>query len=95
MSDKPEMFDAQGRRLPVMKCPTCQHPMDAATRMLGQERPRPGDLSVCLKCAEVLVFQPDMSMRLALLNDLIDLPKSEARALDKARALIRRTRPLG
>lgn len=90
-----ERLDSQGRRLPKVACPHCDHPLDAATRVGDNFRPKPGDITICLKCSEILVFQPDMTVRLAFLNDLLNLPKEEARLLEKGQALIRRKRPLG
>jgi hypothetical protein len=50
--------------LPVSHCPWCGYAMDAATNPNdGATQPKPGDLSVCISCASVLVFNDDLTLR--------------------------------
>lgn len=56
-------------KLPPCKCPTCGHLIDAFTgATLGSlERPvpKPGSVSVCAYCGELLMFDSAMRARLA------------------------------
>src|ERR1035437_5604555 len=46
--------------LPKSTCPVCGYEMDAATRPGNHEdKPGPGDLSLCMKCGEVGAFRED------------------------------------
>lgn len=85
---------SNGKPLPVCKCPVCSHVLDSATGVPGQgdARPKPGDLSVCLKCGEVLEFAADMSITVASVASLMALDATGAAMLEKAQRLIRRER---
>ena len=48
-------------RLKPSPCPSCGYEMDAATAAFEDVRPKPGDVSVCLKCAALLEFAEDMT----------------------------------
>ena len=43
-------------KLTEVRCPYCDGALDAASHMSEAVRPKPGDLSVCLYCAQPLVF---------------------------------------
>ncbi len=51
-------------------CPTCGADLNAATAMSDPESsPSPGDLSLCIKCGELLVF--DQDIKLALMSERV------------------------
>lgn len=53
-------------RLEVQLCPKCGYTLDAATKVEGTKgAPEPGDLTVCLGCASVLQFGPELKLCLA------------------------------
>ena len=59
----PELRDT---RTPKSNCPFCLHKLDAA--MSGDPAhpdvmPKPGDFSVCISCASILVFTDDLRLR--------------------------------
>lgn len=71
MSDLPDYF-----RDPT-PCPSCDQPLDGhlGTRP-GQAGPKPGDISICVYCAELLVYGdglrlaiPDEALRADLMTD--------------------------
>lgn len=41
------------------RCPGCYQLLDAATSMAPEHRPGPGDWTVCVYCAAVLVFDEE------------------------------------
>lgn len=52
------------------RCPKCGERMNGATDPLGSAVPTPGDLSVCVYCGNVLVFNHDMTVRDATRYDV-------------------------
>ncbi len=44
-------------------CPACRRRTDAATSVCGDHRPAPGDVTVCIGCATLLVFGQDLRPR--------------------------------
>jgi len=49
-------------------CPKCFYLLDAATSLLGEVQPMPGDFTVCIGCACVLRFTPTMHLELSSLE---------------------------
>lgn len=49
--------------IPETFCPFCDAYLDSATELGSKRRPSPGDLSVCLYCAEVLIFGATKNLR--------------------------------
>lgn len=57
-------------RMPVCHCPHCGYKLDAASVPGNKgKRPIPGDFSVCLKCAAVLRFKDDLTLRATTLGE--------------------------
>lgn len=77
--------------LPPCPCPFCGYEMDAAS---GKREPNPGDISICISCAQPLVFTQTMQLRAMTPAEwgALDLPnKTELRRYMAAvRALDRR-----
>ena len=70
--------------------------MDKATCLQEESKqPRPSDLSLCLRCGEVLVFSPALELLLAMPGDLLKLDAANSSLLLRSQKLIRRDRPLG
>ncbi len=73
-------MDAHGKLLPASTCPSCGVKLNSATMAdakAGRKAPGPGDFSVCIGCAQVLRYEPDMTVRNALPEELtaeLDLP---------------------
>ena len=82
-------------RLPATLCPECGYAFDSAESMMGHRRPEPGDLSVCLSCAALLVFDADLRpSRSATVEDVRGMPQDMALTIAAARSHIRRRGPL-
>jgi hypothetical protein len=77
--------------LPISYCPMCGHLLDSATVIgrRGKREPRSGDISLCIECAEVLVYAEGMVLERADLNDLMDLKPQQRQLLGQAQKLIR------
>lgn len=92
---KSNMLDAKGKALAETSCPTCDYAADAATCVDKRDaRPRVGDITLCLKCGEILIFDEDMKVRLPLVFELMNLPPHTEHALTIAQETIRRERPI-
>lgn len=68
-------------RLPPALCPHCGAFADAATHALGgsgpdDPAPRPGDFSICITCATILRFGPDLHPRIPAAIEL-DIAEAE------------------
>lgn len=55
--------DAPKHEMNVSPCPYCKASLNAASNALNEaKRPEAGDLSVCLSCAEILIFGEDLKL---------------------------------
>lgn len=76
MKNEPDpRLDAEGKPLPVSKCPACGSPNDAASSCDEKDpeekvRPGPGDLSVCFGCGAIQQFQKDLTLKIISLDEL-------------------------
>ena len=63
--------------IPGQVCASCGYQSDAATSMTGQRSPKSGDVSICINCAAINVF--DIQLKLIKPDDgqLLDLMLSD------------------
>jgi len=57
-------------RVPAHNCPVCNHILDAASHPEHDKPPAPEDATICIKCATVLIYNADMSLRVAQQNEI-------------------------
>lgn len=92
-------LDESGSLIPKVKCPVCDYEPDAASAVDGSNhRPKPGDLTLCLKCGEIMQFGEKMRLESASIDNLLTLRKESPKQwqmMVRAQKLIRRDRPLG
>ena len=62
--------------IPVHQC-TCGYRMDAASDARGDASPVPGDVSLCLKCAKVWLFDEGLLQREPSESELADILSSD------------------
>ena len=56
------------------QCPTCKMTLDCHIPDDGREEgPKPEDLSVCMHCGELLVFNQDLTQRVMPASVFLDL----------------------
>lgn len=79
----------------AQRCPACGYEMDSDTDAFGDARPKPEDVSVCLKCATFLVFNHDMSRRQMTHEDEAALDAETRAALWRVRRAIEQMRIAG
>lgn len=51
-------------RTPKDHCPKCGKRFDATSSAVGEHRPKPGDVTICIKCGGILFFKDDLTTRL-------------------------------
>jgi len=71
-------------------CPHCGYVVECATSMQDMNAPRPGCVTVCIKCAGVSQFTPTMSL---IPFDARKLDPEAAELVRRARRLISSRRP--
>ena len=78
-------------RVPACACPHCGHELDAAFSTTGlRPRPKPGDVSVCIECAEVLIYGERLELLQPDPMDLLRLELSPVwESVVKAQAAVR------
>jgi hypothetical protein len=69
-------------------CPFCGYVADRAANTSGKRRPKPGDVSVCLKCTQPSFFGDDMMMRKPTAAEEVEL-SSDSEAAKQCRLLRR------
>lgn len=70
------------------RCPKCRKVMDSAMPVDGTSQPQPGDYSVCISCAALLVFKDDRRVRLLTLDEMETMDFPTVSMLLKARAQV-------
>jgi len=82
-------------RTPSWFCPYCGYLADSATDATGTHAvPKPDDLSICINCAGVLMFDYDLNIVAADEKLLDELSPHIRRAIDEGRRHIRRRGPI-
>lgn len=73
--------------MPSCRCLRCGHKFDLGTIITteGKERPGPGDFSLCIKCAFVMRFDENLTVRELTFDEYMELP--EETRLDIVRAV--------
>lgn len=75
---------------PKGHCPTCAAPFDAHTCMNHPaSHPSPGSITVCIYCANVLVFGDNLTLRELSFDDLAELPEQTVRQVSQVQMAIR------
>lgn len=54
----------------IQLCPKCGKTLDAATNVVRDAMPDPGDVTVCIGCAAVLQFGPEMKLSEAKIEEM-------------------------
>lgn len=70
-------------------CPKCKSKLDAATHAGAEEKaqPKKNDLTVCLYCSSILIYNSDLLLREATEKDLKKLDEDLLFELKRAKAM--------
>lgn len=63
----------QRHNMAASKCLDCGRELDTATSFDSKQQPKPGDISICLHCGNVMVFADDLSLRELTEQDAHDI----------------------
>lgn len=73
----------QTTRIPESRCPFCGHLMDAATGIReSDDRPDEDSATVCIECAAILFFNPDLTLRAPRPGEIRQLIREDPDAYD-------------
>ncbi len=58
------MSEDTSKPIAMCNCPSCGHRFDRATCVVEEgAAPSPGDCTICIECAQALVFNDDLTVR--------------------------------
>ena len=70
-------------------CPTCATILDDETYPDDMSRTAsPGDLTICVYCASVLIFTEVLGLRLMTDKEMAEMPEGQRKELDKTLKLV-------
>ena len=72
--------------MPESSCPVCKHKFNRVSDLKESKRPKPGDITLCIKCAAVLHFDKEMRVQKLPCMDLLD--EAHQNQIQKLRAAI-------
>jgi hypothetical protein len=81
---------SDGIAIPESFCPMCKHRFNRSdcTTSAGA-LPNPGDLSVCIECGQVLVFDEHLVLVLPSLTRLMRMSPDHEHLIEKMQSLVR------
>ena len=79
-------------RIPESACPSCGARLDAASGLDHDNAPKPGNVWICIQCAEIVIYDEQLGLRKPTLAEMIELQTSQewpliAAAVRTARAM--------
>lgn len=76
--------------VPTQHCPNCKSLLDAATDVTGAKAtPQAGDVTICLSCATVLLFEEGLTVRETTQEDYAKLDYETASGVARGVALVK------
>lgn len=57
------MFLGKDHRVKKNICLICNHQLDGATQVNGDEEPKLGDVSICIECGNIALFDDNLGLR--------------------------------
>lgn len=79
------------------RCPRCKQILNGSVDPQGRGAPRPGDITVCSGCGNILKFGPKLALTALTVDQVEALPPETARELLEAKRrfqLAKERRPL-
>lgn len=77
----------------AQRCPHCGHRLNASSNAASDPAaPVEGDYTLCVRCHEVLVFGPELQLRVPKLVELERLDPETLKDIATARAVLRSVR---
>lgn len=73
-------------RVPVSRCLDCGERLDHAMDTDGDDKPMPGDATICIHCGHIMAFADDLTLR-QLTNDEMQQVAGDARVITARRVV--------
>lgn len=71
------------------ECPSCYYEMDCATPMVGEATPKPGDISICINCTKLLLYDEKLNLQVATEDVIETIPDGVMDMIRQAQHWIR------
>ena len=59
--------------IPLQRCWRCNYKIDSTSSATGRDKPKAGDVSMCLACGAVAIFTDDMQLREPTVTELAEV----------------------
>lgn len=74
--------------MPKTRCLECGHDFDRASDVIAKNKPTPGDVSLCIECANIAMFDDDLTLRSITEREIARLPLLILSQMQAARAAV-------
>lgn len=64
--------------IPLSACPHCGYLLDRTTDAFGESSPHKDDISMCIACGKLAMFNEDLTLRKPTLDELLKLAASQS-----------------
>jgi hypothetical protein len=81
-------------RVAKTHCPVCRYHVSVTTGLGHDEKPIPGDVTLCINCASVLVFTDNLAVREPSLVELESLTPEQHHDISLFRNILKREAPM-
>ncbi len=94
---KAKLLKDRVAKVPLSTCKVCGYSADRATEAKSglPHCPTPGDVTICLKCGEIYVFDENLMIREPTVDDALKWDPDAFAQVAITQRLIRSRRPLG
>lgn len=65
-------------------CSICHHELSGATQINGIDKPKPGDVSLCIECGNIAIFCDDLQLRQATKEEILEILRDPETAIMQA-----------
>lgn len=76
--------------VPLVACKNCGYEFDRISDVVADNVPRPGDMTLCLRCGDIMAFNDDMTLRSLTEDDISCIPLATLSRLQRVRLEIQR-----
>jgi hypothetical protein len=71
------------------RCLECGHSLELATGLNTEHKPNPGDVSICISCSAVAIFDGDLSLRKPTDEEAANFPAEISQEIHRAQTVTR------
>lgn len=67
----------QEHEIKQTRCPICGKKLECATNFFGENAPKPGDATICIRCGHAAIFDDELGLRPATPEEQEQISQSE------------------